>query len=84
MTYFVGSVREVEIIISIVVIFSLTETSEDEMESEGNPGHSYPNTEAVINKNSIDEEALDATVKEVEQPLLGSIGSVVDNLTSGV
>merc|ERR1711988_1027755 len=54
------------------------------MEDERQPGHSNPDTHAEIDDPSVNKEALGSTVQEVEQPLLGGIGSVVDDLTSGV
>ena len=67
------SVAEIEVVICVVIILALTETSASEMEYEWNKSDSHPNSEAKVNNPSLDKEALDTSVKPVEEPLLGSV-----------
>ncbi len=43
------------------------------MEGNGEPRNSEPNTEAVVDNDSVDEKSLEATVHEMEEPLLGGV-----------
>ena len=54
------------------------------MESEWNPSHSDPDSESEVDNPSLDEEFASTSVQEVEEPLLGSIGSVMPDVTSAV
>ena len=48
------------------------------------PCESEPDSATEVNNPSLDEELAGTTVKEVEQPLLGGIGSVMPDVTSSV
>ena len=52
------------------------------MEREGQERNSAPDAETEVDNPSLDEEALDTSVEPVEEPLLGCIGAVVENITS--
>ena len=54
------------------------------MDGERNPGESDPNSKAEVDHESLNEELLRATVEEVEEPLLGSVGSMVPNVAAHV
>ena len=54
------------------------------MEGGGEPCDSEPDAEAVVHDNTVDEETLESTEHEVEEPLLGSAGAVVQNVTAGI
>jgi hypothetical protein len=53
------------------------------MESNGEPCNSEPDTETVVNDDTVDEESLETTVHEVEEPLLGGVGAMVPDVASG-
>ena len=76
------SVREVEIVVGVVVVLALAEAGANEVEGHWEPRNAEPHTHAVVNDHTIEEEALEATVEEVEQPLLGCVGSVVPDIAS--
>ena len=76
------SVAEVEVVISVVVIFALAEAGADEVEGNGEPRNSEPDAETVVDDNTVDEESLEATVHEMEEPLLGGVGAMVPDVAS--
>ena len=78
------SVREVEIVVSVVIVFTLAEAGSDEVECEGSPCDSEPYSKTKVDGPSLDEEALESAVHEVEEPLLGGVGSVMPDITSCV
>jgi hypothetical protein len=78
------SVTEVEVIVRVVVVFTLTEARADEVESNGEPCDSHPNSEAVVDDHTVEEEALEATVHKVEKPLLGGVGAMVPDVATSV
>ena len=78
------SVTEVEVVIGVVIVLALTEQRANEVESEGHPGDAEPHTEGKISDESLSEKALDATVHEVEEPLLSGIWSVMPDVTTSV
>ena len=43
------------------------------MESEGQPSESDPDFEHEINNESLEEELVDSSVQEMEQPLLSGV-----------
>ena len=43
------------------------------MEGYGEPRNSEPNAEAVVDDDSVNEESLETTVHEMEEPLLGGV-----------
>ena len=67
------SVAEIEVVISVAIIFALTETSANEVEREWYEGNSTPHTETEVNNPSLDKETFDTSVQEVEEPLLSGI-----------
>jgi len=52
------------------------------VEGNGEPCDSEPDAEAVVHHNTVDEESLKSSVHEVEEPLLGSAGAVVKDITA--
>ena len=54
------------------------------MEGEGHPGNSEPHSHAEVHNPSLDEEALNASVHEMEEPLLGGVRSVMPDVTTDV
>ena len=52
------------------------------MEGYGEPCNSEPDAEAVVDDDTVDEESLEATVHEMEEPLLGSVGTMVPDVAS--
>ena len=52
------------------------------MEGAGEPGDAEPDAETVVDHHAVDEEALEAAVHEVEDPLLGGVGAVVPDHTA--
>ena len=51
-----SSIREVEIIISVVIILSLTKARSNEVDCEWEPGESHPDLEHEVNNESLNEE----------------------------
>lgn len=78
------SVTEVEVIVRVVVVFALAEHGANEVEADGEPGDAEPHAETVIDDNAVEEEALESTVQEVEEPLLGSVGAMVPDVATSV
>ena len=76
------SVREVEVVVSVVVIFALTEAREDEVEGDWEPRDAEPDSEGEVANPSLDDESLESTVHEVEEPLLRGVGTMVENHTT--
>ena len=54
------------------------------MEGEWQESNSSPDSESEVNDPSLDEEFSSASVQEVEEPLLSSIGSVMPDVSSAV
>ena len=54
------------------------------MEGEWQEGQSSPDSKSEVNDPSLDEEFSSASVQEVEEPLLSSIGSVMPDVSSAV
>ena len=78
------SVTEVEVIVGVGVVLALTENGADEVEAASGEDDAAPDAHAVVNEDTVDEEALEATEHEVVEPLLGRVRSVVENVTSEV
>lgn len=78
------SVTEVEVIVGVGVVLALTKYGSDEVEAAGGEDDAAPDAHAVVNSNTVDEEALEATEHEVVEPLLGRVRSVVENVTSEI
>ena len=56
------SVAEVEVVISVAIIFALTETTANEVKREWYKGDSSPHAETEVNDPSLDEETFDTSV----------------------
>ena len=67
------SVREVEVVVGVSIILTLSEDRSYEMESGWHPSDTEPDTHSVVEYNSLDEESLESTEEEVVEPLLGGI-----------
>jgi len=78
------SVAEVEVVISVGVVLALAEDGADEVEGSGGEGDAHPDAHAVVDDDAVHEEALEATVHEVEQPLLGRVRAMVQDVTTSV
>ena len=81
---FEGSVREIEVIVSVVIVFSLSEARANEVHCARDEGHSQPDLAAVVDHVSLHEELAGSTVHEVEEPLLGGIRSMMPDITSSI
>ena len=54
------------------------------MEADGESGDSEPHSQAVVDDDTVEEESLEAAVHKVEEPLLGGVGAMVPDVTTGV
>ena len=54
------------------------------MNDEWEPCKSEPDPNSEVNYESLEEELVGTTVQEVEEPLLGGIGSVVPDVTTHI
>ena len=77
------SVREVEVVVSVVIILTLAEEGASEVENDGEPGDAEPDAETVVHSDTLDEESLEATVQEMEEPLLGGVGAMMPDHATG-
>ena len=68
-----GSVREVEVVIGVSIVLTLTEDGANKVEGCWNPADAEPDTESVIKGNTLNEESLKSAEEEVIKPLLGCI-----------
>ena len=78
------SVREVEVIVGVLIVLTLSEDGADKVEGSWDPSDAEPDTESVVEDDTLDEESLESTEEEVVEPLLGGVGSVVEDETTGV
>ena len=78
------SVREVEVIVGVSIVLTLTNERANGVEGKRQEGNATPHTETEVNNPSLDDESLDTTVHEVEQPLLSGVRSVVPDVTTAV
>ena len=78
------SVAEVEVIVSVVIILSLTNAGTDEADGSWDPAHSKPDSASEVNNPSLNEEFAGTTEQEMEQPLLSGVRSMMPDVTSGV
>ena len=67
------SIREIEVIVSVGIVFTLAEERSNQMEREWKPSKSNPHSEDEVDHESLDEELIGSTVEEVEEPLLGGV-----------
>ena len=77
-----SSVGEVEVIVGVVVVLSLAHEGSNHVDGEGQEGESSPDLDAEVNHESLNEELVSTSVQEVEQPLLGGVGSVMPDVAS--
>ena len=68
-----SSVTEVEVVVGVGIVLTLAEDGADEVEGASWEGNAHPDAHAVVDEDTVDEEALEATVHEVEEPLLGRV-----------
>ena len=54
------------------------------MECYWEPCDSEPDTEAIVDDDTVDKEAFEATVHEVEKPLLSGVGAMMPDVASCV
>lgn len=54
------------------------------MECCGQESDTAPNAHTKVHKPPIDEEAFDAAVEEVEEPLLRDVGAVMENVAARI
>ena len=78
------SVTEVEVIVGVVIVFALAQARSNEVEANGEPSNAEPDAHAVVNNNTVEEEALEPTVEEVEEPLLGRVRTVMPDVATRV
>ena len=52
------------------------------MERCGEPCDSEPHAETEVDDPSLDEEALESSVEPVEEPLLGGVGAMMEDVAS--
>ena len=78
------SIREVEVIVSVVIVLSLSKERSKSVESEWNESDSSPNANTVVNNNSLDDVLSEASVHEMEEPLLSSVGSMMPDISPSV
>ena len=79
-----SSVTEVEVIVRVGVVFTLAQDRADKVECSAWYDNAGPNLEAVVDDNTVDEEALEATIHKVEEPLLSSIRTMVEDVATSV
>ena len=79
-----SSVTEVEVVIGVSVVLALAENRANKVESSAWEGNASPDLEAVVDDDTVDEEALEATIHEVEEPLLSRVGAMVEDVATGV
>ena len=82
--FFNCSITEVEVVVGVCVILALTEDRSDEVEGCGGEGDAHPNAHAVVDNDTVDEETLEAAVHEVEEPLLGRVGAMMENVAASI
>ena len=76
------SVAKVEVIICVAIILALPEASTRDVECCREEGDSHPNAHTEVNDPSLYEEASDTSVEPVEEPLLSSVGTVMEDVAS--
>ena len=54
------------------------------MESAHREDDTCPHAKAVVNNHAVHEEALEATIKEMEHPLLGRVGTMVEDVAASI
>ena len=54
------------------------------MESAHGESNAHPNAKTVVDNNTVDEEALETAIHEVEEPLLGGVRAMVEDVTPSV
>ena len=54
------------------------------MEGAGGESNAEPDTHAVVDNDALEEESLDTSVEEVEEPLLGGVGAMMEDVAASV
>ena len=54
------------------------------MEGDGEPRNTEPYAHAVVNNHTVEEETFEATVQEVEEPLLSRVRAVMPDVATSV
>jgi len=78
------SIREVEIVVGVVIVLSLADEGTNHVDGEGEESDSGPDSDSEVNDESLDEELVSTAVEEVEEPLLGGVGSVMPDVPSDI
>ena len=78
------SVAEVEVVVGVGVVLALAEHGADEVEGAHGEHDARPHLEAVVDDDAVDEEALEPAIHEVEEPLLGGVGAMVEDVPASV
>ena len=78
------SIAEIEVVIGVVVILTLSNHGADGVDGEGQPCESKPDLNTEVNDETLDEEFVGTAVQEVEQPLLSGVRSVMPNVAAHV
>ena len=78
------SVTEVEVVVSVGVILALAEHGAHEVESGWHPGDAEPDTETVVEHDTLDEELSESAEHEVVEPLLSGVRSVVEDVATSI
>ena len=80
----ISSIREIEVVISVVIIFSLSDEWSNHMKGSWDKSESSPYSHSEVNNPSLDEEFAGSTIHELEQPLLGGIWSMRPNVAPSI
>ena len=78
------SVAEVEVVVGVGVVLALTQEGANEVEGASWEDNAHPHLQAVVDDDTVDEEALEAAVEEVEHPLLSRVGAMVEDVATRV
>ena len=65
-----SSIAEIEVIVGVSIVLTLAKHRADKVEGAHGQDDATPDLESVVNEDAIDEESLEATVHEMEEPLL--------------
>ena len=78
------SITEVEVVVGVVVVLTLSDHGADGVDGEGQPCESEPDLYTEVNDETLDEELVGTAVQEVEQPLLSGVRSVMPDVAAHV
>ena len=80
----VHSIWEVEIVIGVSIILTLSQNGPNKVESCWHPRNAEPDTHSVVHDDTLHEESLESTEEEVIEPLLGGVGAMMEDGATGV